>query len=91
MSDKPGPGHNSDVSKKEVSAARLKSFIARIERLQEEKAALGADINEVFSEAKSTGFDPKIMKKVIRLRAMDPADREEEESLIGLYLDAVGF
>lgn len=78
-------------TKKDVSAARLKSFIQRIEKLMEEKKALTADITEVFSEAKSTGFDPKIMKKVIKIRATDAATREEEESLIGVYLDAVGF
>lgn len=76
-------GHN-------VSAQRLKPYIERIERLMEERRALGKDINEVFSEAKSTGFDPKIMKKVIRLRGMDAAERAEEEALIGVYFDAVG-
>jgi uncharacterized protein (UPF0335 family) len=83
----PGVGHNSD---KGISAQRLKSFIERIERLEEERKALAADIKEVYSEAKSGGFDPKIMKKVVRLRKMDKAQREEEESLIGVYLEALG-
>ena len=57
-------------SKKDVSAARLKSFIQRIEKLEEEKTALGADIREVYGEAKSTGYDPKIMRQVIKLRTI---------------------
>jgi uncharacterized protein (UPF0335 family) len=78
-------------NKKEVSAQRLKSFIQRIERLEEEKTALSADVREVYSEAKSTGFDPKIMRQVIKLRKMDASDREEQESLLQVYLDAVGY
>ncbi len=83
--DTPGAGHN-----RGVSAQRLKSFIERIERLEEEKKALGADIREVYGEAKSSGFDPKIMRRVIKVRAEDPNDRMEEESLLAVYLDAVG-
>jgi uncharacterized protein (UPF0335 family) len=74
-----------------VSAQRLKSFIERIERLEEEKKALGADIREVYSEAKSSGFDPKIMRQVVKLRRMDANDRQEQESLLQVYLDAVGY
>jgi uncharacterized protein (UPF0335 family) len=85
-----GAGNKKAVSK-EVSAQRLKSFIQRIERLEEEKTALGADIREVYGEAKSTGFDPKIMRQVVRLRKMDASDREEQESLLQVYLDAVGY
>ncbi len=73
-----------------ISAQRLKSFIQRIERLEEEKKALGADIREVYSEAKSGGFDTKIMRQVVRIRKMDKADREEQESLLQVYLEAVG-
>lgn len=80
-----------DNSKKEISAQRLKSFVQRIERLEEEKASLGADVREVYSEAKSTGFDPKIMRMVIKLRKMDAADREEADALLQVYLDAVGY
>jgi uncharacterized protein (UPF0335 family) len=75
---------------KSISAQRLKQFISRIERLEEEKTNLGADIREVFSEAKSAGFDTKIMRQVIKLRKMDKADRDEQEALLALYLDAVG-
>jgi len=73
-----------------ISAQRLKSFIQRIERLEEEKSALGADIREVYSEAKSGGFDAKIMRQVVKIRKMDKSDREEQESLLQVYLEAVG-
>ena len=74
-----------------ISAHRLKSFIERIERLEEEKTALGADMREVFGEAKSSGFDPKIMRQVIKLRKMDANDRQEQESALQIYLDAIGY
>ncbi len=69
----------------------LKSFIERIERLEEEKAALVADIREVYSEAKGTGFDVKIMRQVIRLRKMETADRQEQDAILDLYLSALGM
>jgi uncharacterized protein (UPF0335 family) len=75
---------------KGVSAQRLKSFIERIERLEEERKALGADLREVYSEAKSGGFDVKIIRQVVKLRKMDKADRQEQEALLQVYLDAVG-
>lgn len=70
---------------------QLKAFIDRVERLEEERAALSADIREVFSEAKGTGFDTKIMRAVIRMRKMDKADFQEMEALMDLYLDALGM
>lgn len=69
---------------------RLKSFIERIERLNEEKAALQEDIKEVFAEAKGTGFDTKAMREVIKLRKMDADKRAEFESIIELYKNAIG-
>ncbi len=74
------------------SAAReqLKSFVQRIERLEEEKQSLAADLKEVYAEAKSTGFDTKILRKVISLRKMDRNDRAEQEALLDLYLGAIG-
>jgi uncharacterized protein (UPF0335 family) len=75
---------------KSVSAQRLKQFITRIERLEEEKKNLGADIREVYSEAKSAGYDVKVMRQVIKVRSQDKAKREEMESLLQVYLDAVG-
>ena len=72
-----------------VAADRLKSFIERIERLEEERTALGADIREIYAEAKGTGFDTKIMRQVIKLRKMDHADRQEQEHLLELYKRAL--
>lgn len=74
-----------------VAAERLRSFIERIERLEEEKAALANDVREVYSEAKSAGFDTKIMRQVIKLRKMDQNDRQEQEALLDLYKAAVGL
>ena len=74
-----------------IAADRLKSFIERIERLEEEKAALTADIREVYAEPKATGFDTKIMRQVVKLRKMDSNDREEQEELLDLYKRAVGL
>ena len=74
-----------------IAADRLKSFISRIERLEEEKAALAADIREIFAEAKATGFDTKIMRQVLRLRKLEQADRQEQEHLLDLYLQALGM
>ena len=73
-----------------VAGDRLKSFIERVERLEEEKKAIAEDIKEVMGEAKSTGFDPKIIRKVIKLRKMDNDARQEEEYLTDLYLAAIG-
>jgi uncharacterized protein (UPF0335 family) len=67
----------------------LHAFINRIERLNEEREALSADIREVFAEAKGTGFDTKIMRQVIRLRKLDKADYQEQEAVLDLYLTAM--
>lgn len=72
-----------------VSGDHLKQFIERIEKLEEEKANILNDIKEVYSEAKGTGFDIKIIRQIIRIRKMDKAKHEEEEELIALYLDAI--
>jgi len=72
-----------------VASERLKSFVERIERLEEEKAALAEDIREVYSEAKGTGFDVKVMRQIIRLRKMDSSDRDEMEQLIDVYKRAL--
>jgi len=68
---------------------QLKSFIDRIERLEEERTALSSDIKEVFSEAKGTGFDTKIMRQVIRMRKLDKAEFQEQEAMLDLYLTAM--
>ncbi|WP_026986213.1 DUF2312 domain-containing protein [Fodinicurvata fenggangensis] len=74
-----------------VAGDRLKSFIERIERLEEEKAGLTNDIREVYSEAKSAGFDTKIMRQIVRLRKMDQSDREEQETVLEVYKQALGM
>ena len=74
-----------------VAAGQLRSFIERIERLEEEKKALSDDVRDVFAEAKGTGFDTKIMRQVIRLRKKDKAERQEEEAILDLYLHALGM
>ena len=74
-----------------VAGERLKSFIERIERLEEERRALSADIKEVYAEAKGTGFDTKIMRQLIRLRRMDKDDLDEQETLLHVYKRAIGM
>ncbi len=74
-----------------VAGERLRSFIQRIERLEEEKKTISDDVREVYAEAKSTGFDPKIMRQVIKLRKMETADRQEQEALLETYLAALGM
>ncbi|MEJ1969370.1 MAG: DUF2312 domain-containing protein [Rhizomicrobium sp.] len=79
------------VAKSGFAKEHLRSFIERIERLEEEKKALADDIREVYSEAKGTGFDTKVMRQVIRLRKMESADRQEQEAMLDLYLSALGM
>lgn len=69
---------------------KLKGFIERIERLDEDRKGVVLDIREVYSEAKADGFDPKILRKVVRLRSQDKAKRDEEAALVDLYIDAIG-
>jgi uncharacterized protein (UPF0335 family) len=80
-----------DAATSDSSATRLKSFIERIERLEEEKAGIAADIKDVYAEAKGTGFDVKVMRQIIRLRKMETADRQELEELLDLYKQALGM
>jgi uncharacterized protein (UPF0335 family) len=72
-----------------IAATKLKSFVERIERLEGERAELGADIREVYAEAKGNGFDTKIMRQVIRLRRMKEPDRKEQDELLDLYRRAL--
>ncbi len=74
-----------------ISAQRLKSFIERIEKLEEERKAIGGDIRDVYSEAKGGGFDVKTMRKLIALRKMDAADRDEQEAILDVYRQALGM
>ena len=74
-----------------ISSDLLQSFVTRIENLEEEKAALMADIREVYSEAKAMGFDGKTIRQLISLRKLDGADREQQEALLDLYKRALGM
>jgi uncharacterized protein (UPF0335 family) len=73
-----------------TAQTQLKTIIERIERLEEDKAGVMADLKEVYAEAKGNGFDSKIIRKVVRLRKQDRAKRMEEEALVDLYLSAIG-
>jgi uncharacterized protein (UPF0335 family) len=73
------------------SADQLNQIVARIERLEEEKKALADDIREVYAEAKAHGFDTKILRQVIKLRKLDRAELAEQESLLEIYMDALGM
>ncbi len=86
----PGAGHNSGETPKTFSQLRLKAFVERIERLEEEQKALAADKREVYAELKSGGYDPKIVRKVIARRKLDAADLAEQDVLLDVYLDAIG-
>ena len=79
------------MSTDNVSAGQLLLFIERIERLEEDKAGISADIKNVYGEAKGTGFDTKTMRAMIRLRAMERAARQEEEALLETYKAALGL
>ena len=79
------------VSGSGAGAEQLTQLIERIERLEEEKRALMADINDVYAEAKATGFEPKIMRQVIRLRSMDRDLLSEQDALLDTYRDALGL
>lgn len=69
---------------------RLRTIVERIERLEEDKAAIMGDIKEVFAEAKGEGYDVKTLRKVVRIRKQDKAKRQEEEAILDLYLSAIG-
>ncbi|MDH3335582.1 MAG: DUF2312 domain-containing protein [Rhodospirillaceae bacterium] len=74
-----------------IAADKLRSFVERIERLEEEKTALSADIREVYSEAKGSGFDIKIIRQVVRLRKLDQSERQEQEELLDVYRRALNI
>ena len=74
-----------------VAADQLRSFVERIERLEEEKKTIADDIKDVYAEAKGTGYDTKILKQVIKIRKQDKSEREEQEAILDLYLAALGM
>lgn len=75
----------------ETTDDRLRLLLERIERLTEEKKGISDDIRDVYAEAKATGYDPKIMRQVIKLRAMKPDDRREMEAVLDAYMSALGL
>ncbi|WP_066700309.1 DUF2312 domain-containing protein [Sphingobium amiense] len=79
------------MSEGNVAADQLRLLIERIERLEEEKKGIGDDIKDVYLEAKATGYDAKIMRQIIRLRKMQPHDRQEMEAILQTYLAALGM
>lgn len=83
-----GIGHNSASG---ISSDRLRSFVERIERLEVEQTSLAADKTEIYKEAKDAGFEPKIIREIVKLRKMDAADRKEREELLDLYMHALGM
>ena len=73
-----------------VAGERLRGFIERVERLEEEKAGIAGDIKEIYAEAKGEGYEVKVLRQIVRLRKMDKNDRQEQEALLDLYLSAIG-
>lgn len=80
-----------DTTSGEVSSDRLRSFILRIEKLEESKSTVAEDIKDVYGEAKSTGFDVKTIRKIVTLRKLEVEKRREQEELLDLYKSAIGM
>jgi len=78
-------GHNS------IAKDQLKSIIERVERLEEDKAAIGCDIKDVYSEAKGNGFDAKALRRIVALRKQDPDKRAEQDAILDTYMHALGM
>ncbi|MGG5810961.1 DUF2312 domain-containing protein [Falsiroseomonas sp. CW058] len=74
-----------------VAGERLRSIVERIERLEEERKALASDIKDIFAEAKSAGFDTRVVRQIIAIRKKEPAEVEEQQSLLDLYMRALGM
>ena len=80
-----------DVADTGVAADELKQFIERIERLEEEKAGIAGDIKDVYAEAKANGFDTKALRRIVSMRKQDHAERQEQEAILDLYMQALGM
>lgn len=85
------PGNNLGGVDAMVAREQLKTIVARIERLEEEKKAIGDDIRDVYAEAKANGFDTKVLRQVVAIRKQDLAERQEQEAVRDLYLQALGM
>lgn len=79
------------VSTDNVAGDQLRAFVERIERMEEEKAAIAADIKEIYAEAKGTGFDTKAIRTLVRMRKQDANERLEAEAILELYMQAMGM
>jgi uncharacterized protein (UPF0335 family) len=79
------------MSASDIAKDQLLSIIERIERLEEEKKGISDDIKEVYAEAKGNGFDTKVLRKIVSLRRQDAAEREEQDAILELYLQAIGM
>jgi len=79
------------MAKEGVTGAQRKSIIERIERLEEERRELGADVREIYAEAKGNGYEPKIIRMIVRLRRMSQNDRAEQDALLDTYKSAIGM
>lgn len=80
-----------DITNDGVAGEELKQFVERIERLEEEKKGISDDIKEVFAELKGRGFDVKIVRKIVQIRRQDASERQEQEAILELYLQALGM
>jgi uncharacterized protein (UPF0335 family) len=74
-----------------VAQDQLKAFVERIERMEEEKAAIASDIRDIYAEAKGNGFDTKVLRQVVKIRKQDHSERMEQEAILELYLQALGM
>lgn len=90
LEKKPDP-KDDGIESGEIASDQLLRFIDRIERLEEEKAEVASQVRDVYAEAKSQGFDPKIMRQIIKLRSRDPNEIDEEEAILHLYKQALGM
>jgi uncharacterized protein (UPF0335 family) len=79
------------MSVESVAQDQLRAFIERIERMEEEKAAIAGDIKEIYAEAKGNGFDTKVIRQIVRIRKQDANERMEQEALLELYMSALGM
>ncbi len=79
------------MAEESVAQDQLRAFIERIERMEEEKAAIAADIKEIYAEAKGNGFDVKVIRQIVRIRKQDASERQEYEAILELYLSALGM
>jgi uncharacterized protein (UPF0335 family) len=80
-----------DVTNSGVAAEELKQFVERIERLHEERAGIAGDIADVFAEVKGRGFDVKALKQILKIRSQDQSERQEQEAILELYMQALGM